>query len=121
MRIFLHILFHLLVTAAGVLMIVFGVLNDNAPLWIWGIVVVVAGNLAVYLLIFLIGLLMIPAARKQDSLVGINQHSIQNRVKYCKQCGKEVAYTIMICPNCGNKTYTEEAPKELKVENTEEK
>ena len=49
MIIFLHILFHLLVTAAGVLMIVFGVLNDNTPLWIWGIVVVVAGNLAAYL------------------------------------------------------------------------
>ncbi len=119
MRWALQILFHLIVTAIGVLMIVFGVQNENVPLWVWGIVVVVFGNLSVYFLIFIIALFWIPAARKQDSLVGINDKSIQNRVKYCKQCGKEVPYTIMICPNCGNKSYTEEKPKEIKVENSD--
>ena len=94
-------------------------MNDNTPLWIWGIVVLVLANVAVYFITFIIGLLMIPAARKQDSMVGINEQSIHNRVKYCKQCGKEVQYSVLICPNCGNKTYTEEAPKEIKVENNE--
>jgi len=116
MRIFFQILFHLAATAAGILMIVFGVKNENTALWIWGIVVLALANLSIYFITFIIGLLMIPAARKQDSLVGINNQSIQNRVKYCKQCGKEVAYSVMICPNCGNKTYTEEAPKEIKTE-----
>ena len=119
MRFILHVIFHFIVTAIGVLMIIFGALNNNTPLLVWGIIVVILGNLAVYFLIFLIALLMIPAARKQDSLVGINEQKIQNRVKYCKQCGKEVPYTIMICPNCGNKTYTEEKPKEIKVENND--
>ena len=116
MRWVLHILFHLIVTAVGVLMIVFGVQDNNTPLWIWGIVVVIFGNLAVYFLIFIIALFWIPAARRQDSLVDVNKHSIQNRVKYCKQCGKEVPYTIMICPNCGNKTYTEEKPSQIQGE-----
>jgi len=121
MRFLFQILFHIAATVAGILMIVFGVKNDNTMLWVWGIIVVVAGNLGVYLILFLIGLLMIPAARSQDSLVGINDKSIQNRVKYCKQCGKEVEYSTMICPNCGNKTYTEEAPKQINVENSENK
>ena len=119
MRFALHIIFHLIVTAIGILMIVFGVQNDNTSLWVWGIVVTVLGNLAVYLLIFVIAVFMIPAARSQDSLVGTNKNSIQNRVKYCKGCGQEVPYTVMICPNCGNKTYTEEAPKEIKAENSD--
>ena len=120
MRFLIQILFHMIVTAAGVLMIVFGVQNDNTALWVWGIIVLVVGNLGVFVLLFLIGLLMIIPARRQDPLVGANKNSIQNRVKYCKQCGKEVAYSIMICPNCGNKTYTEEAPKEIKVENNQQ-
>ena len=120
MRLLLQILFNVAVTAAGVLMIVFGVQNDNTALWVWGIIVLVAGNLGVFVLLFLIGLLMIIPARRQDSTVGINNQSIQNRVKYCKQCGQQVAYSIMICPNCGNKTYTEEAPKEIKVENNQQ-
>ena len=117
MRLLLQILFNVVVTAAGVLMIVFGVQNNNTSLWVWGIIVLVLGNLSVYILLFLLGLLMIPAARKQDSLVGINESSIHNRVKYCKQCGKQVAYSVMICPNCGNKTYTEVAPKEVNSSN----
>ena len=117
MRLLLQILFNVAVTAAGVLMIVFGVLNNNTTLWVCGIIVLVLGNLSVYILPFLLGLLMIPVARKQDSLVGVNENSIHNRVKYCKQCGKEVAYSVMICPNCGNKTYTEGAPKEVNSKN----
>ena len=119
MKFLFRILFHLVATIAGILMIVFGVKNDNTALLVWGIIVLVLVNLGIYLIMFIIGLLMIPAARKQDSLVGINNQSIQNRVKYCKQCGKEVAYSIMICPNCGNKTYTEEAPKVINVEKSE--
>ena len=115
MRYLWQVLFHMAVTAAGVLMIVFGVQNDNTALWVWGIVVIVAGNLCVYGLLFIIGLLMIPAARKQDSETGMN-----NRVKYCKKCGKEVEYSIMICPNCGNKTYTEEKPLGIVEEKKEE-
>ena len=116
LRFVFRTLFHLIVTAIGVLMIVFGVQNNNIALWIWGIVVIVVGNLCAFFLLFLIGLLMIPAARRQDSCVGANKNDIHNRVKYCKQCGKEVEYTIMICPNCGNKTYSDEAPKEIKAE-----
>jgi len=121
MRFLFQILFHIAATVAGILMIVFGVKNDNTTLWVWGIVVLILANLGVYFIMFLIGLLMVPAARRQDSTVGINNQSIQNRVKYCKQCGQQVAYSIMICPNCGNKTYTEEAPKGINVENTENK
>ncbi len=121
MRIAFQLLFHLAVTAAGILMIIFGVKNDNTALWVWGIIVLALANLSIYFITFIIGLLMIPAARKQDSLVGINKESIQNRVKYCKQCGKEVDYTILICPNCGNKTYTEEKPLEIKKEDSENK
>ena len=119
MRFFYQVVFHLLVTAAAVLMIVFGVKNDNVTLWVWGIVVGVAGNILVYFLLFIIALLMIPAARKQDSLVDTNKNSIHNRVKYCKNCGKEVEYSIMICPNCGGKYYTEEKPN-IEVKSEEE-
>ena len=120
MRYLWQVLFHMAVTAAGVLMIVFGVQNDNTALLVWGIVVIVAGNLCVYGLLFIIGLLMIPAARKQDSETGMNKYNISNRVKYCKKCGKEVEYSVMICPNCGNKTYTEEKPLGIVEEKKEE-
>ena len=53
MRFFYQVVFHLLVTAAAVLMIVFGVKNDNVTLWVWGIVVGVAGNILVYFLLFI--------------------------------------------------------------------
>ena len=122
MRYLWQILFHIAVTAAGVLMIVFGVQNDNTMLWVWGIVVLTAGNLLVYSIIWLIALLMIIAARRQDSMTGMNQYSIANRVKYCKRCGTQVDYTIMICPTCGNKTYTEVKPlaEDKKEEKTAE-
>lgn len=119
MKLIIQLVLNLILTVAGIIMIIFGVKNDNTTLLVWGIVVLVLGNILVYFILFIIGLLMIPAARRQDSMVGINNQSIQNRVKYCKQCGQEVAYSIMICPNCGNKTYTEEAPKEIKPNNTE--
>ena len=117
MRIALQTLFHLLATVAGVLMIVFGVINSNTTLWIWGIIVLVFANLLVYVLLFLLGLLMIIPARRQDSLAGVNQNSISNRTKFCKKCGKEVEYSVMICPNCGNKTYTETRPASTDLEN----
>lgn len=116
MRYLFQVLFHLLVTIGGALMIYFGIKNDNTALWVWGIVLVVAGNLLIYFLLFIIALCFIPAARKQDSMVGINASSISNRVKYCKKCGNQVDYNIMICPTCGNKTYSE-----TKVEIVEEK
>ena len=117
MRYLWQILFHIAVTAAGVLMIVFGIQNDNTSLWVWGIIVLTLGNLSGFFLIYIIALLMIPAARHQDSATGMNQHSIANRVKYCKKCGKEVEYSIMICPNCGNKTYTEQKPAVIEEKN----
>ena len=103
-------LFHGLLTSSCIAMRVCGIIYDITELWAWGIVVLVAGNVIVYFLLFIIALLMIPAARHQDSATGMNQHNIRDRVRYCKKCGKEVEYTIMICPNCGNNTYTENKP-----------
>ncbi len=121
MAIFWRSMFHIVVTAAATVMIVLGIVYDIKELWIWGIVLAVAGNLTVYLLLFIIGLLMIPAARKQPSETGMNQHNIANRVKYCKKCGTLVEYSIMVCPKCGNKTYTEEKPVGISEVNNEEK
>ena len=117
MNYFWKIMFHIVVTACATVMIVLGIIYDIQELWIWGIVLAVAGNILVYFILFIIGLLMIIAARKQDSAVGANQNSITNRVKYCKKCGTKVDYTIMICPNCGNKTYTEEQPTNVENNN----
>lgn len=114
MRLF-RLLLNLIITVVGILMIIFGVKNDNTALWVWGIVVLVVANIGVYLILFLLGLIMIPAARRQDSLVGTNNQNIQNRVKYCKSCGQEVPYSVMVCPKCGNKTYTEEVPKDNNI------
>lgn len=121
MRFLFQILLHILVTAAGVLMIVFGLQDSNTTLWVWGIIVLVAGNLVVYLLLFLLGLLLIFAARSQDSLTGVNKNSISNRTKFCKKCGTEVEYSIMICPTCGNKTYTETKPLTVEPKQEEDK
>ena len=114
---FLQILFHVIVTICGALMIFFGIYYDITSLWVWGIIVATVGNIIVYFFLFVLALLMIPTARHQDSAVGMNQHNISNRVKYCKKCGKEVEYSIMICPNCGNKTYTEQKPAVIEEKN----
>ncbi|MCR5112876.1 MAG: hypothetical protein K6A63_02940 [Acholeplasmatales bacterium] len=107
LKVFIQVLFHLVVTAVGVLLIVFGILDEKQAMWVAGIIVLVTGNIAAYVLLFLLGLIMIPFARSVDSETGVNANRIQNRKKTCNACGETVDFSVIECPKCKGKLFTE--------------
>ena len=106
-KVLFQVLFHLIVTAVGVLLIVFGIINEKTAMWVSGIIVIVTGNVFAYVLLFLLGLIMIPFARSVDSETGVNANRIQNRKKTCNNCGEEVEFTVIECPKCKGRFFTE--------------